>query len=155
LAGIVIIIIWISDLLDGYLARQRNEISELGKIIDPVADKTAIISISIVMILKGLIPVWFFIIVVLRDVLILSGGLYLKASKNIVLQSNWIGKVTVFMIGFTILIYLFSNINIFLSYHNEFTELLLFILLLLSLVMIVFSIISYLKRFFQAFNRRV
>ena len=155
IAGLFIVIIWISDLLDGFIARSRNEISELGKIIDPVADKAAIISISLVMVFKGLIPMWFVIVIVLRDLLIISGGLWLKNKKNIVLQSNQIGKLTVFIIGFTILFFLVKQINTFFSYHNEFTELFTIVLLLLSLVMIVFSTISYFNRFYKAINRRV
>src|SRR4030095_2658915 len=154
-AGTLIILIWISDLLDGYWARTRNEISELGKMIDPIADKTAIISISMVMVYKGLLPAWFFFIIVFRDLLIVIAGLFLKVKRKIVLQSNTIGKLTAFFTGFTVLVFLIFNAKIFFSYHSEFTELFLIILLLLSLVMIVFSTISYLNRFSKALNRRV
>ena len=98
---------------------------------------------------------WFVIVIVLSDLLIISGGLWLKNKKNIVLQSNQIGKLTVFIIGFTILFFLVKQINTFFSYHNEFTELFTIVLLLLSLVMIVFSTISYFNRFYKAINRRV
>jgi len=148
-SSIILIVIWLSDLLDGYFARKRKEISELGKIIDPVADKFAIFTISLILVLKSLIPLWFFLVVILRDILIISGGLYLRYKKNIVLQSNWAGKITVFIIGLTFLFYFLINIKNFeyFSYHNEFTELLLSILTLLSLVVIVFSIISYFNKF--------
>jgi len=152
---IMIIIIWISDLLDGYAARSRNEISDLGKLIDPAADKTAIMVISAILAAKGFVPVWFIIIVFIRDLIILSGGLYLKKTKNVILQSNRIGKAAVFIIGLTLLVYLFINSNIvsYFSYHGEFTELLLFVLLLLSLVMIVFSIVSYFIRYLNEIKR--
>jgi len=149
LSSVILIIIWITDLLDGYLARSRNEISELGKIIDPVADKFAIFMISLILVFKGIIPGWFFIIVILRDLLILGGGLYLRYKKHIVLQSNKMGKLAVFIIGLTFLFYFLVNIKDFnfISYHSEFTELLLYIMTLLSLVVIVFSIISYMNIF--------
>ncbi|MBE2227920.1 MAG: CDP-alcohol phosphatidyltransferase family protein, partial [Ignavibacteria bacterium] len=84
---VFIFIIWVSDLLDGYFARSRNEISELGKIIDPLADKLTVITLVVILMFKGIIPLWFLIITVLRDAVILAGGLYLSSKKNIVLQS--------------------------------------------------------------------
>jgi len=155
LSSFILIVIWLTDLLDGYLARSRNEISELGKIIDPVADKFAILMISLILMLKGIIPGWFFIIVILRDILILAGGLYLRYKKHIVLQSNLTGKIAVFIIGLTFLFYFSVNIKYFeyFSYHSEFTELLLYIMTLLSLVVIVFSIISYMYIFLNKFKQ--
>jgi cardiolipin synthase (CMP-forming) len=154
LAALVFIaLIWISDLLDGYFARKRNEISELGKLIDPLADKVSVITIIIVMLVQGMIPLWYVIIVILRDVIILAGGLYLSKRKNILLQSNWTGKIAVFTIGLT----LFSSILInsiklkqlgdYFSYHTEFMELLYTPILLLSIVMIFLSLYLYLNRF--------
>jgi CDP-diacylglycerol--glycerol-3-phosphate 3-phosphatidyltransferase len=149
----LIILIWISDLLDGYFARKRNEISEIGKIIDPLADKTAIIAIVIIMLFQELIPLWFVIITVSRDAFILIGGLYLNTKKNIVLQSNTMGKLAVFTIGFTLFLLLFNagaqigQFGNFFSYHNEITELFTWVLLFLSIVMIILSLVSYSKRF--------
>lgn len=152
---IMIIVIWLSDLLDGYFARSRNEISELGKIIDPLADKVTVISLVVILLLKGIIPAWYVIITVLRDALILGGGLYLNYKKNTVLQSNWLGKITVFTIGGTIFFAIFANgakigqFGNFLTYHNEITELLYTVLLFMSLVLAILSLLSYLQRFKQ------
>lgn len=148
-ASIILIIIWITDLLDGYLARKRNEISNLGKIIDPVADKFSIFVISLILVYKNILPLWFFVTVILRDLLILCGGFFLYYKKKTLVQSNWIGKITVFIIGLTFLFYFLINIHNFdyFRYHNEFTELLLRVLTFLSIVMIVFSIISYFNKF--------
>jgi CDP-diacylglycerol--glycerol-3-phosphate 3-phosphatidyltransferase len=142
---------WISDLLDGYFARTRNEISELGKIIDPLADKISITVITIILLLQGIVPLWFVIITVMRDVFIFTGGLFLKYKKNIVLQSNWMGKLTVFVIGFTLLLFILKKSIIFEqpAYHIEFVELLSSILILISIVMALLSLIVYSRRFFQ------
>ncbi len=152
-ACLFIFLIWLSDLLDGYLARSRNEISELGKIIDPLADKTAVISIVLIMLVLNLIPSWYVIITVLRDALILAGGLYLNSKKNIVLQSNWMGKLAVFTIGFTLFLSIFAagshlgQFGNYFSYHSEITELLYRVMLFLSLGMMILSVLSYFKRF--------
>lgn len=154
-AAVLVLIIWISDMLDGYMARSRNEITELGKIIDPIADKTAIFVISLVMVFKEFIPLWFFIIIIARDIIILTGGLFLKTRTKVVLQSNFIGKVAAFTIGFTILMFLLKKIEYiaFSSYHNEFTELFTTVCVFVSLVVIVFSIISYFNRFLKLINK--
>ena len=150
---VMIIVIWISDLLDGYLARKRNEITELGKIIDPLADKFCIIAISIILLVQNVIPLWFVLIIVLRDVIIFSCGLYLKYVKNIVLMSNRTGKISVFIIGLTLLFSIFfmhfSNNQIFFSYHTENLELYLKFLIILSITMSIVSLIVYFKRFYS------
>jgi CDP-diacylglycerol--glycerol-3-phosphate 3-phosphatidyltransferase len=152
---IFIALIWISDLLDGYFARKRNEISELGKIIDPIADKVCIITIIIILFLQKIIPPWFIIISVLRDALILAGGLYLNRYKNIVLQSNLVGKLAVFTIGLTLFLAIFASgakngqFGNFFLYHSEFTELLTGVMLFLSIAMIILSLASYSQRFLQ------
>ncbi len=144
-----IILIWISDLLDGYFARSRNEISELGKIVDPLADKVTITVIILILLLKGFVPFWFVILTILRDVIIFSGGLYLKYRKNIVLQSNRTGKVTVFFIGFTLLALVFIRwyALAFPGYHIEFAELFSKILIFISIVLAFISLLTYTKRF--------
>ena len=80
---IIMIAMYVTDLLDGYLARKLNQVSELGKIIDPLADKAAVIVITVILFVNGLIPVWFFTVIVLRDILILAFGLYLEKTRNI------------------------------------------------------------------------
>ncbi len=158
-ALIFIALIWFSDLLDGYFARSRNEISELGKIIDPVADKVSVITIVIMLLVQGMIPLWYVIITILRDAFILAGGLYLNTKKNTVLQSNWMGKLAVFTIGLTLFISIFmrgsalGQFGNYLSYHTEFMELLYTIILLLSLVMIFSSLFVYFNRFLTIFKK--
>ncbi len=153
LTGLFIVLIWISDLLDGFFARMRNEISELGKLIDPLADKIVIITLVIILLLKGIIPEYFVIIIISRDIIILLGGLYLKYRKNIILQSNWIGKITVFSIGFTLILSIFNfaskigQFGNYFFYHCEITELLYIIMLFISIVLTFLSLFSYFQRF--------
>jgi len=146
-----IILIWISDLLDGYTARKRHEISEFGKIIDPLADKICIAAIAIVMMLKGILPLWFVSMAIFRDLIILFGGLYLKSRKNIVLQSNRLGKIAVFSIGFTLILFLASAISTESAklYPIEFLELLRSIFIFISIVMSFISLVAYMRRFIQ------
>jgi hypothetical protein len=88
----------------------------------------------------------------LRDLLIFSGGFYIKNKYNIVLPSNWAGKLTAFLIGVTLL---FSVIiagvsegkELFTFYHIEKLELYSQVMILLSIGMSIISLILYFKRF--------
>ncbi len=105
---VLVLCMYFSDLLDGYLARRFDQVSELGKIIDPLADKISVIVLSLILLYLNKIPLWFVAIVVLRDLFIFGFGLYLSSKKNIRLMSNFPGKIAVFSIG---LILLFSIID--------------------------------------------
>ncbi len=94
---------YITDLLDGFLARKFNEITEFGKVIDPFADKVLIGLIVIKLFLIGEIPAFYFWVVILRDVLIFSGGILVTKKIGRVLPSNLLGKITVSSIGFFII----------------------------------------------------
>lgn len=101
---ILILIAFLSDILDGFVARKTNKVSELGKIIDPLADKVLVALIIINLFLMGEIPSYYFWTVVLRDVLIFIGGFFISNKIGKVLPSNLLGKLTVFSIGIFIMV---------------------------------------------------
>ena len=94
---------YISDVLDGFLARKLNQVSELGKIIDPLADKICIVTIIVILFITDQISTLFFAVIVLRDLIIFLGGIYVSKKIDKVLPSNLLGKITVFSIGLYIL----------------------------------------------------
>ena len=89
-----------TDLADGWLARKFNEITEIGKIIDPLADKVAIGVIVTKLYLLSEIPNFYFWVIILRDVVIFTGGIVISKKIDKVLPSNLLGKITVLTIGF-------------------------------------------------------
>ena len=93
--AIIIVLAALTDKFDGVVARKYNQVTEWGKVLDPLADKIAVASVAIVLLMLGNIPAWFVIALLVRDVLIFSGGMYIKAKKHVVLQSNEAGKWTV------------------------------------------------------------
>ena len=93
-----------TDKLDGLLARKWNEVSEWGKILDPLADKIALAAVGIVLYFKHELPDWFLGLILGRDLLIFLGGLFIRSRLGIVLQSNTAGKWTVGVIGATFLL---------------------------------------------------
>lgn len=69
-AFIIFIIAGISDGVDGFIARQFNQQSELGAYLDPIADKLLLVTVFIMLAILGFLPQWLVVLVVSRDVLI-------------------------------------------------------------------------------------
>lgn len=88
-----------TDLLDGWVARRRNEISEAGKIIDPLADKVFVGAVVIALTWLGRLPLWFVSAVIARDILIFCTGIWATKKLGYVLPSNYTGKAAVLMIA--------------------------------------------------------
>ncbi|MGA1434927.1 MAG: CDP-alcohol phosphatidyltransferase family protein, partial [Candidatus Kapaibacteriota bacterium] len=65
---------YVSDLLDGYAARSRNEITEWGKVLDPLADKIFVGVTSIALVEVGQLSFWYIAVVIGRDLLIVIAG---------------------------------------------------------------------------------
>jgi len=131
---------YISDLLDGYLARKFNQISEFGKIIDPLADKICVGIIILKMYLISEIPAYYFWIIILRDIFIFIGGIIISKRIGKVLPSNLLGKLTVTSIGiFIIIVTLETDKNLW--YYN--------LALYLSLILSFASVAGYAIRAFD------
>lgn len=142
--GLAIIVVGaITDNLDGALARKRNEVSEWGKILDPLGDKIGLAAVGIVLVLQGQVPVWFFLLLVGRDLLILAGGVYLRSITGAVLPSNIAGKWTVGVVA----AYLFLTL---LGIGGLLTD----VALTGSVLLIVLSFVSYAMRFIEVLRLR-
>jgi CDP-diacylglycerol--glycerol-3-phosphate 3-phosphatidyltransferase len=96
---ILLAVIAITDNLDGYLARKLNQITDLGKIIDPLSDKIVVAVMAIFMFIYGEIPAFYFWLVLLKNLYIFSGGIYIYKKTGIVPASNIFGKVSVMLLG--------------------------------------------------------
>ncbi len=94
-AAVIALVAVATDFLDGAVARARHEVTEFGKIIDPVADKIVVGVSVVVLVVTGDLEWWVAAIIVFRDLLILAGSLVIRRRKRIVVQSNWPGKVAV------------------------------------------------------------
>ncbi|HWF44833.1 MAG TPA: CDP-alcohol phosphatidyltransferase family protein, partial [Candidatus Kapabacteria bacterium] len=102
LVASIFVVAFLSDLLDGLVARRTNTVSELGKIIDPLADKIFVGLVVIAMAAYGLIPIWFLVAIIVRDLIILAGGIWAKRKLGVVLPSNYPGKAAVLIISLTL-----------------------------------------------------
>lgn len=89
----------ISDYLDGYVARKTDQITEWGKVLDPVADKFCAFILFFYTVYIDLIPLWFFILEIARDIFIMIGSLYIKKLRGKVAMAIMSGKINVNVLG--------------------------------------------------------
>lgn len=76
LAGLLLAVIGATDWVDGYLARRLDQVSEVGKFLDPLADRIAIAVAVIVGLIAGVLPGWLGWAIIIREVLIAIGVFY-------------------------------------------------------------------------------
>ena len=81
-----------TDLIDGVVARARNEVTQLGKVLDPIVDKCLYVSILCVLYVVGDVPTWALSLFLIPQVSIGIGALVLRVRKNAVQQAKLPGK---------------------------------------------------------------
>ncbi len=81
-----------SDWLDGHLARRWNQISRIGQLLDPVADRLYIVATLVAFVIRDIVPIWFALAIILRDVLIALALPFLKRSGITALPVHFLGK---------------------------------------------------------------
>jgi len=81
-----------TDILDGHLARRRNQVSNFGKLLDPIADKLLVSAALIVLVEKHLAPAWAVVIILGRE-FIITGLRSVAATEGIVIQAKSLGKI--------------------------------------------------------------
>jgi len=64
----------LGDWLDGFLARRLNQMSQLGAVLDPIADKMTMMIVAILLAAQALLPIWLAVVIVLRDAIIVAGA---------------------------------------------------------------------------------
>jgi len=135
----IILFIVISDVLDGFLARRFNTVTSFGKVIDPVADKICLMSVLIYLIDIYHLPfLIFFILLSIRDIVLISMTAYLAIFHDTVTQANNYGKLFIFITMLMIIFHIF-DIN---SYASD-------ILFISSIILLIFSMFVYIKEHLQ------
>ncbi len=88
----------VTDALDGAIARMTDSMTEIGMIMDPLADKALVISALIALSAMGRLPVWITLVVIVRDIIVVSGGIIIyKRRYKMKMKPLVLGKVTTFL----------------------------------------------------------
>jgi len=90
-AAVVFVIAAVTDLLDGYLARRRSQVTKLGRLLDPIADKLLVLSGLILLVQYQRVAAVVAILIIAREVAV-TGVRAIAASQGIVLSAETIGK---------------------------------------------------------------
>lgn len=151
LIDLIFIIAAITDKLDGYIARSRNQITTFGKFLDPIADKIVVIAVMIMLVEFGHLPAWIPIIVIFRE-FIVSGYRLVAVQKdgNVIAANVWGKLKTVTQMIAVILAFLDPNpyatiFNGNLSGYNFIINLLVTLIMSVSVVATIFSGWEYVK----------
>ena len=87
-----------TDWVDGYIARRTDTVSELGKLLDPTADRLVIAAGLIALVAAGAFPLWAALLVLVRDAAILLAGLALLVARGGRIDVRFIGKIGTFVL---------------------------------------------------------
>ena len=111
LSFIFLTISGLTDILDGFIARKFNFITNFGKLVDPLADKLTQIAILATLVILKIIPSWILFIVVLKEAIMIAGASFLYG-KELVVSSKWFGKLA------TVLFYIAIVCSFGIKYWN-------------------------------------
>ncbi len=108
LAFVLFLCIWLTDMLDGYMARRLNQVTEFGKVFDPFVDKVFQLTVAITMYCIGKLPLWVPVVIAVKESFLMVGGLTLLKRSGAVIPARWYGKAAtiLFVIAFATLFFL-------------------------------------------------
>lgn len=101
-ALVVFIAAGTTDVVDGILARKFNWITDLGKILDPLADKLMQCTALVCLCIEAVVPIWFLLIFISKEIMTLFIGFLVIRRRSVVVVSKWYGKTAVCLFYATI-----------------------------------------------------
>ncbi len=108
---VLTVILIASDYFDGFFSRKLNQVTELGKLLDPLADKISMAVILVALILFRKFPLSLVILLIYRDLLIMGAGI-LIARRGQIPESNWWGKVNTTVVSFAAFFFILNLRNL-------------------------------------------
>lgn len=137
LVNVLIVYCILSDYLDGYIARKTDNVSELGKALDPIADKICAFILFSYTVLIGWIPIWFLLTILVRDILIGAGAMFIRSRKGKVPMAAMSGKISLNAVAvYWLSVFYFPELNVLHTW-----------LLVITMIILVYSFSEYIYRY--------
>ena len=99
-AAVLLAVLGATDWIDGFVARRYGQVSTVGKILDPVADRVLVVTAVIAIIVYGAVPVWFGVATLAREVVVSAAVLLLASLGAARIDVLWVGKAGTFALMF-------------------------------------------------------
>lgn len=140
-AVLTFLLAFFSDVLDGLIARSTNTVTTLGKVLDPLADKLLRLSTLCAFAIKGVLPKYIFIILLVIDVLnILFAGIL--CIKKIIIPSNTFGKITT----------IYMSIALFSCFFHTIIAPYDLILVSIGVGLVILTVVQYMLRYIKLYK---
>lgn len=143
----VLVVSFLTDVLDGYIARNFNQVSNLGKILDPIADKVMQITVLVCLALYNHALIWVVAFVLGKDVILGIGALYMHKKRGITAQANWAGKIACFVSLALSLVLIFP-------FRQPLSDMVVWVLGLIIVVFNAIALVSYSMVFFKVLGSK-
>jgi len=141
LAIIIFTLSSLTDIIDGYIARNFDAITNVGKLLDPLADKLTQISMIASLVWADVISEWILIVLLTKELIMIAGAAFLYG-KSVVVYSRWYGKLA------TVLLYLSVMVSLLFKQFNVTSKLFINIsnsLYVITLAITIFALLMYTK----------
>jgi cardiolipin synthase len=100
-----------TDWVDGVIARHTGAVTELGKILDPTADRLAVAAGLVAVLVRGVFPLWAALLILVRDAAVLITGAGLMLTRRIHVEVRFIGKSATFALMFSVPLVAWGNLG--------------------------------------------
>ena len=111
-AALLLAVLGSTDWIDGFIARRYHQVSNLGKILDPVADRILLLTAIVAIVISGAVPLWVALLAIVRESLVALAaiGLGILGARRI--DVTWVGKAGTFGLMFAFPLFLTSHADV-------------------------------------------
>lgn len=146
IAIIIFLVAGLTDILDGYIARKYNLITDFGKVADPLADKLMQVTAIIILTIQEFIPTYVVVVIFVKELMMGIGTMFLYKDSKLVVGSNFFGKLATVLFYIAILFTIIARFGTFrLAYEDRYIGIMFVIAVASSLYAMWTYVVGYIK----------